>query len=182
MNTKTNFIQQVGVPHCNFCHKCHNLLIGGTSSIICNDGGVIYTVASEPTPCTSACRMYDGTPVLKEKNFKTDNEREKEFFERFGANKIWVTPSRDNVETILEIHSFLRRALRESYEQGYAARGGVESAQKQRMFEAGKELGRKELINFWIQDIDRQGGGEKHTKAFREAVHKKICKRGNQKI
>ena len=36
---------------------------------------------------------------------------DREFFERFGANKIWVSPSRDNVETILEIHSFLRTSL-----------------------------------------------------------------------
>lgn len=35
-------------------------------------------------------------------------EMEKMFFEKFGANKIWVAPSKDNVETILEINSFIR--------------------------------------------------------------------------
>ena len=36
------------------------------------------------------------------------------------------------------------KKVKESYEEGYVARGAVESAQKQRMFEAGKILGRKE--------------------------------------
>lgn len=31
----------------------------------------------------------------------------KDFFTRFGANTIWVKPSRENVETILEIHAFV---------------------------------------------------------------------------
>lgn len=35
----------------------------------------------------------------------------KEFFERFGANKIWVSPSRDNVETIHEIYFFIASRL-----------------------------------------------------------------------
>lgn len=48
-------------------------------------------------------------------------EWQKEFFERFGANKIWVTPSRDNVETILEIHSFISSLVQESYERGKTA-------------------------------------------------------------
>ena len=34
-----------------------------------------------------------------------------EFFERFGANKIWVVPSKENVETILDIHQFILKAL-----------------------------------------------------------------------
>lgn len=35
----------------------------------------------------------------------------KEFLTRFGANKIWVNPSKENVETILEIEQFIRQAL-----------------------------------------------------------------------
>jgi hypothetical protein len=31
------------------------------------------------------------------------------FYEQFGANKIWVTPSRDNVQTIFEIENFIRQ-------------------------------------------------------------------------
>ena len=38
------------------------------------------------------------------------------------------------------------KKVKESYEEGYVARGAVESAQKQRMFEAGKILGRKEVM------------------------------------
>lgn len=34
-----------------------------------------------------------------------------EFLERFGADKIWITPSQDNVETILEIWAFIDTAL-----------------------------------------------------------------------
>lgn len=37
-------------------------------------------------------------------------------------------------------------AKKEGYDEGYAFRGGVESEQKQRMFEAGKLAGRKEAI------------------------------------
>lgn len=71
----TNFMQQVGVPHCNFCHKCHKILTGGTGSIICNDGGIIYTIASVPTPCTKDCKMYDGTPVLKDEPIKMKTQK-----------------------------------------------------------------------------------------------------------
>ncbi len=35
----------------------------------------------------------------------------KEFFEKFGANKIWVVPSKENVETILDIWSFIENLL-----------------------------------------------------------------------
>lgn len=35
----------------------------------------------------------------------------KEFFERFGANKIWVKPSKENVETILEMWAFFQQAI-----------------------------------------------------------------------
>lgn len=40
-------------------------------------------------------------------------EWEKEFFERFGANTIWSKPSRENVETILDIWSFFNQKLEE---------------------------------------------------------------------
>ena len=47
-----------------------------------------------------------------------------------------------------------KNKLAETYEEGYVARGAVESAQKQRMFEAGKVLGRKEegeMILRWVE-------------------------------
>ena len=44
-------------------------------------------------------------------------EWEKEFFTRFRANTIWVTPSKDNVETILDIHSFISEKLKEQRER-----------------------------------------------------------------
>ena len=43
------------------------------------------------------------------------NKEEKitrEFFEKFGANTIWVVPSKENVETILDIHQFLLKTLK----------------------------------------------------------------------
>ena len=49
---------------------------------------------------------------MTNKKQNTDIEEfEKEFFERFGANKIWVVPSRDNVETVLDIWQFINKAL-----------------------------------------------------------------------
>lgn len=33
---------------------------------------------------------------------------ERGFFERFGADKVWVNPSKENVETILEIWEYIR--------------------------------------------------------------------------
>ena len=48
-----------------------------------------------------------------------------EFFERFGANKIWVTPSRDNVETIFEIENFLREKLKEEQEKWRLKNAGL---------------------------------------------------------
>ncbi len=46
-----------------------------------------------------------------------DNNWEQEFFTTFGADKIWVTPSKDNVETILDIHFFISRKLKEQRER-----------------------------------------------------------------
>ena len=34
-------------------------------------------------------------------------EADKEFDEKFGAKKIWVTPSKDNITTINDIKSFI---------------------------------------------------------------------------
>ena len=48
------------------------------------------------------------------------NKEEKitrEFFEKFGANTIWVVPSKENVETILDIHQFLLKALKSQREE-----------------------------------------------------------------
>lgn len=42
---------------------------------------------------------------------KEIEEMLKQFLEQFGADKIWVTPSRDNVETILEIWRFFGQSL-----------------------------------------------------------------------
>jgi hypothetical protein len=36
---------------------------------------------------------------------------EKEFFTKFGADKIWVSPSKENVEVILEIWALFNRTL-----------------------------------------------------------------------
>lgn len=59
-----------------------------------------------------------------------DKEKwEREFFERFGADKIWVKPSEDNVNTILEIWSFFCRSL--------------ETARKERDGEWKKVIGEK---------------------------------------
>ena len=83
---------------------------------------------------------------------------EKEFFTNFGANKIWVTPSRDNVETILEVHSFISQVSQESYKRGVEA---GESAEHTRMtirnvvegdesYEGGKKMGLEramEIVN-----------------------------------
>ena len=57
-----------------------------------------------------------------------NQEWEKEFFERFGANKIWVTPSRENVETILEIWSFIHSLL--SHHQSSLVEGVREKINK----------------------------------------------------
>jgi len=48
------------------------------------------------------------------------NKEEKitrEFFEKFGANTIWVVPSKENVETILDIHQFLLKTLKSQREE-----------------------------------------------------------------
>ena len=48
------------------------------------------------------------------------NKEEKitrEFFEKFGANTIWVVPSKENVETILDIHQFLLKTLKSQKEE-----------------------------------------------------------------
>lgn len=36
-------------------------------------------------------------------------DRERQFFQNFGANTIWITPSKENVETILDIWSFIKK-------------------------------------------------------------------------
>lgn len=49
------------------------------------------------------------------------------------------------------------------YDEGYAARGGVESEQKQRMLEAGKGLGRKEAIAEVKEMLKGMDTKETHT-------------------
>ena len=39
---------------------------------------------------------------------------ERTFFEKFGANKIWVVPSEDDVQTVLDIWSFIRQTRKEA--------------------------------------------------------------------
>ena len=43
---------------------------------------------------------------------KKEEKITREFFEKFGANTIWVVPSKENVETILDIHQFLLKTLK----------------------------------------------------------------------
>ena len=40
-----------------------------------------------------------------------------EFFTKFGANTIWTKPSRENVETILDIKSFISNLLSQQKEK-----------------------------------------------------------------
>jgi hypothetical protein len=40
---------------------------------------------------------------------KTKEQVEKEFDEKFSAEKIWVTPSKDNIQTIGDIKSFIHQ-------------------------------------------------------------------------
>lgn len=44
-------------------------------------------------------------------------EKQREFFERFGADKIWVKPSRENVETVHEMWAFMLEVEKESIER-----------------------------------------------------------------
>lgn len=57
--------------------------------------------------------MSKTSEQVKEVRLSQRDALEKTFFERFGANIIWVKPSRDNVETILEIWSFLSEIIAE---------------------------------------------------------------------
>ena len=55
------------------------------------------------------------------------NTKEKwvmEFYEKFGANKIWVNPSKENVETIFDIESFISKVRQEAKEETEKAFGG----------------------------------------------------------
>jgi len=47
----------------------------------------------------------------------TDSKWFREFFERFGADKIWVTPSKENVETVLEMWEFLCKVEKQAEER-----------------------------------------------------------------
>lgn len=59
------------------------------------------------TPCPPSHKI---PPTLNEQKGESF---EREFFEKFGANKIWVKPSRDNVETIHDIWSFIAAKKKE---------------------------------------------------------------------
>lgn len=50
-------------------------------------------------------------------------------------------------QTMEWAENFLRTAFTELYDEGYAARGGVESEQKQRMFEAGQSVSTAEVAS-----------------------------------
>lgn len=75
------------------------------------------------------------------------------------------------------LKSFIRKQIDLAFDEGYAARGGVESEQKQRMLEAGKGVGRKEAIDAvkdWVknnyhQDIHVSANFGMHTK--KDIIH-----------
>lgn len=72
----------------------------------------------------------------------TDVSWEEEFDKRFASE----IDSGEYIKYAPAIKSFIRKQIDLAYDAGHAKRGGVESAQKQRMFEAGKGIGRREAI------------------------------------
>ena len=96
----------------NIKSKCCNAEVKAVCSDDFGDkedrGG--QTCHYECLKCGEACDIQtENTNIIEELN--------KEFFERFGANKIWVNPSVDNVETILDIWSFIQKALSQRDEE-----------------------------------------------------------------
>ena len=65
---------------------------------------------------------------------------EREFFETFGADKIWVEPSHENVETILRIWEFIGKEIAAERERVMAR---VESEIRKH----GSYMDREDLIN-----------------------------------
>lgn len=57
-------------------------------------------------------------PEIKPHLTPVEGDWEREFYEKFGADKIWVVPSKENVETVLELWSFIRTHLKEAEERG----------------------------------------------------------------
>jgi len=62
------------------------------------------------------CKCYCGCHPCRHTPPK--DSWEGEFFERFGANKIWVKPTKENVDTILEIHAFIATHIEQAYDRG----------------------------------------------------------------
>lgn len=69
------------------------------------------------------------------------DEIEKEFEEKFRDDG-----TTSKVQMKLHFKAFLRQSIERAYDEGYAARGGVESEQKQRMYDAGVSVGRTQAL------------------------------------
>jgi hypothetical protein len=100
--------------------------------------------------------------------YKQEPEKwEKEFFERFGANKIWVKPSRDNVETILEIWKFMADEIQQAHQSG---------------IEEGKKSNRDFVIKLKADMAHAIGfcRGLGHPETYLEKNYPELCSKENK--
>lgn len=90
------------------------------------------------TDCSCHTADDDGPNAVGNQMPATDVSWEEDFDEIFGTFPEMAPKSGVKV--------FIRKQIDLAFDKGYAKCGGVESEQKQRMFEAGKGIGRKEAI------------------------------------
>lgn len=89
---------------------------------------------------------------------------EEEFFNRFGADKIWVKPFKENVETILDIHSFIHQVEEKAYSKGI--KFGMADANK--MAEANHELGRQSTLREILEMVEGEICTTDHSKEIQK--------------
>lgn len=86
--------------------------------------------------------IQEATETLRDEGFKVGHLSEESWEETLK-------------EVMGALHILIKGTVEKAYEEGYVARGGVESEQKQRMFDAGKMVGRsdatKEIRDRWMQ-------------------------------